>query len=45
MRVQLNRDDGQGTGAQKEDRPMAGLEGARSHLLGHLVDPRGRAVA
>lgn len=44
MCVEVDREDGQGSGAEEGDRPMARGCGSRSHLLGHLVDPRGGAV-
>lgn len=34
-----------GSGAEEGDRPVARGYGSGSHLLGHLVDPRGGAVA
>lgn len=45
MSVTVHREDSRGSGAKKEDRPMARVCGCRSHLLGHLVDPWGGAVA
>ncbi len=44
MCVEVDREDGWGSGAEERDRPMAGGYSSRSHLLGHLVDPRGGAV-
>lgn len=44
MCVEVDRDDGGGSGAKDGDRTMARGYGSRSHLLGHLVDPRGGAV-
>lgn len=37
------KEDG-GSGAEEGDRTMARGYRSRSHLLGHLVDPRGSAV-
>lgn len=45
MCVEVDREDGWGSGAEKGDRPMARVYCFRSHLLGHLVDPWGGAVA
>lgn len=44
MYAEVDREDGRGSGAEEEDRPMAMGSGSRSHLLGHLVDPWGGAV-
>lgn len=44
MCVEVDREDGRGSGAEEGDRPMARGYGSRSHLLSHLVDPRGGAV-
>lgn len=44
MYVEVDREDGRGSGAEERDGPMTGGYGSRSHLLGHLVDPRGGAV-
>lgn len=42
--MEVDREDGGGNGAKEGDRPMAKGYGCRSHLLGHLVNPRGGAV-
>ena len=42
--MEVDREDGWGSGAEERDRPIARGYGSRSHLLGHLVDPRGGAV-
>lgn len=44
MCVQVDREDGRGSGAEEWDRPMTRGYSSRSHLLGHLVDPRGGTV-
>lgn len=44
MCVEVDREDGRGSGAQERDRPMAREFDSRSHLLGYLVDPGGGAV-
>lgn len=45
MCVEVDRDDGRGSGPEEGDGSLARGCGSRSHLLGHLADPRGGAVA